>query len=363
MLDVGIGRNRHTNKVIRLPWDGNIGAFIAGRPGSGKSHVIASLLTQYAIKGVAIVIAEYNADPDNKESLIYRTRHIHHVFQYPAATTGKEVESLILWLEDELKQRQTAKKAKTPLVVVLDEFFAFSNTFKPKVGVTTWKEGDASSEEGETRITQKTATYWEKLTSIQSDLRKNNIRLIVAVQEPAASAGSTMRQVRDMFRYRLIMNLGTGAAKLLGIEDKASQNIVMRLAPGYIFLRDIEDIVIGVPYPINPEWIALTHDIEPVQAQSIPVIEEPVPLELYSYDWTPEDTEMYLDALFKYWNNFESICIDSADISARIDTKEDLIGLLVLMGKNNSFIINSISGRDDTKRQLIAQYRAKYNKE
>jgi hypothetical protein len=361
-LDVVIGRKIIQNKAIgvaKLPWEGNIGAFVVGRPGSGKSHVIASILTQYALKGVAVAIAEYNADPDNRESLIYRTRHIHHVLAYQLSTTGKEVEGMMLWLQDELKARQTKQKDKKPLVVVFDEFFAFSNTYKPKVATTSWKDGDITSDEGETRIIQKAPTYWEILISIQSDLRKNNIRLILAVQEPAASAGSTMRQVRDMFRFKLIMNLGIGGAKLLGIDDKYSQQLVSKLPPGFVFLRDIEDLVIGVPYPINAEWIELCKDtLEPTKIESFTAKINTLE------DWTQEQLDMYFEALFRYAPRFDMLKIGNSDpIPAQINAKEDLIRLLILMGKGNDFIVKHIKGQDSLLRDIIAQYRAQYNKE
>lgn len=348
-LDVVIGRKIIQNKaigVVKLPWDNHIGAFIVGRPGSGKSHVIASLLTQYALKGANIAIAEYNADPDNRDSLIYRTRHIHHVLDFRPCTSGKEVEDMMIWLQNELKARQTKAKEKIPLVVVFDEFFAFSNTYKPKVSTTSWKDGDATSDEGETRTVQKAPTYWEILTSIQSDLRKNNIRLILSVQEPAASAGSTMRQVRDMFRFRLIMNLGIGGAKLLGIDDKASQQLVSKLPPGFVFLRDLEDIIIGVPFPINPEWIELCRDtLEPKVVEN----------EYTEFtDWAQEFLEDYVAQLMRD----KKVYVINRNIERMpIQTKEDLIEFLVLIGWNQSQIEDTIRGRNESLRTLYKQYR------
>jgi hypothetical protein len=353
MLDVGIGRNTITGKVVRLPWHNNIGAFIVGRPGSGKSHVIASLLIQYAIRGAEIVIGEYNADPDNKESLIYRTRSIHHLFKAPYATTGKEIESLIQWLHSELKQRQRGKE-KTPLVVVLDEFLAFSRNVLPPQTVNIKREGDSKSEEGETRTIQRSSTYWDMIVAIQSDLRKNNIRLILAVQDPAAQAGTSLRQIRDMFNYKLIMRLGAGAAKLCGITDTASQKIVETLPTGYVFMRDIEDRIVGVPYPINPAWL--------VEIPDKP--REMLPKQTIVYDWSSEDKDLYFEALFRYAPVFDMLKIgDSDPIPAMINTKDDLIRLLILMGKGNDFIVKTIKGNDTGIRESIAHYRGKYDKQ
>jgi len=357
MLDVGIGRNTVTNKIVRLKWDNNIGAFIVGRPGSGKSHVITSLLIQYAIKNVAIAIGEYNADPDNKESLVYRTRPIHHLFKVPYATSDKEVSRLMDWLFLELKQRQLGLSEKTPLVVVLDEFLSFSRQVVPPQITRIWREGDAKSEEGELRTIQRSTSYWDKLVSALSDLRKNNIRIILALQEPASGAGTSMRQVRDMFSFKLIMRLGAGGSKLCGINDVASQRIIETLPTGYVFMRDLEDRIVGVPYPINPEWLSNIPKT-PLSQTTI----SHIPTSLDTYDWTPEDVDLYLDALFARWNKYEILSINGNEIPSRIDTKEDLIRMLVLVGKNNEFITSHVKGKDETIRSLIKHYREQYGK-
>jgi len=357
-LDVIIGRKIEgstAKAIIRLPWENNIGAFIVGRPGSGKSHVIASLLTQYAIKEVSIAIAEYNADPDNKDSLIYRAKHIRHLLAYPEATTGKEVEKLMLWLQDELSQRQTGKKVRTPLIVVLDEFFAFSNTYKPPIGTNRKKTGDARSDEGETTYVQKEPSYWEILVSILSDLRKNNIRILMALQEPASSSGSLMRQARDMFRFKLVMNLGYGSSKLVGITDLPSQRIVNSLPPGFILLRDVEDIVIGVPYPINPRWIELAVELEAIIKPARATITQEK-----EYVWTDKDTDLYLDALFRYWNKFDTVDINGNKLPTRIDTKEDLIRFLVVLGWSQNKVEKTIIGDNHRTRELYKLYKAQY---
>lgn len=337
--DVIIGRLVQGNKttaLVRLDWDNNIGALVVGRPGSGKSHVIASLLTQYVLKGVDVVMGEFNADEDNPQSLIYRIRHIHTL--EPIAVSGQEVENLIIWLGKELKQRQDGKKEKTPLVVVIDEFFAFSNIFKPAKQINRQRKGNIDDLDGETLTIRNASTYWEMLMGILSDLRKNNIRVILATQEPAASASTVMmRQARDMFKFKLIMNLGNAGANLLGITDRESQRIIAGLKPGFIFYRgSYRDIIIGVPFPINQEWIDACSNNQ--RAHTIKAVKQ--------YIWTQEDTDLYLDALFRYWTKFDTISIDGHRTSSALDTKEQLIKLLVLCGKSNRFIRTCIRGTD-----------------
>lgn len=349
MYEVGIGRNVATNKVVRLPWKNNIGAFIVGRPGSGKSHVIASLLIQYAIHGVDIIIAEYNADPDNKDSLIYRTRSIHHLFKTPYATTGREITDLINYLLTELNRRQKGEVEKSPLVVVLDEFLAFSRNEIPPQTTRIWRSGDSKSDEGELRTTQRSNTYWDMLVAIQSDLRKNNIRLILAVQDPAAQAGTSMRQVRDMFNYKLIMRLSSAGAKLCGITDVASQRIIEALPTGYIFMRDTEDRIVGVPYPINPSWIEQIPQTQKIQA----VITREV-----IKDWSTEYAQQYLAQLMK---NAEIYVVNRDLTIWPIESKEDLIEFLIVLGWTNNAILQVIKGRMQDVHMSIETIRKRRN--
>lgn len=346
MLDVGIGRNIATNKVVRLPWHNNIGAFIVGRPGSGKSHVIASLLIQYAIRGAEIVIGEYNADPSNKESLIHRTRTIHHLLKMPPATTGKEISDLIIWLNRELKQRQQGLVEKKELVVVLDEFLAFSRNVLPPQTVNIKREGDARSGDGETRTIQRSNTYWDMIVAIQSDLRKNNIRLILAVQDPAAQSGTSMRQIRDMFNFKLIMRLGSGGAKLCGVTDTASQRIVETLPTGYVFMRDIEDRIVGVPYPINPLWL-----------EEIPSVPKE-PAIIYNNDWTEDYAKNYLAELMK---GAKVYVINKTLGKWPITDKNAVIELLVLLGWSNNDIISVLKGKTIDLNTTIHSIRMRHN--
>lgn len=348
--DVIIGRLIQGNKataLIKLEWENNIGALIVGRPGSGKSHVIASLLTQYALKGVDVVVGEFNADDENPQSLIFRTKHIKKL--RPVAISGQEVENLILWLSDELKQRQDGKKEKTPLIVVIDEFFAFSNIFKPAKQLNRQRKGDIDTDEGETLTIRNASTYWEILMGILSDLRKNNIRIILATQEPAASASTVMmRQARDMFKFKFIMNLGNAGANLLGIADKESQRIISGLKPGFIFYRgSYRDVIIGVPYPINPEWVEACKKISPADTTKA----------VKAYKWTNEDTDLYLDALFRYWTKFETISIDGRRIDSSLNSKEQIIKLLVFCGKSNKFIVSCIRSRDAETIKIANSFR------
>lgn len=343
-LNVAIGRRiegREAKTIISLPWESNIGAFIVGRPGSGKSHVIASLLTQYALKDVFIAVGEYNADPNNKDSLIYRTNHIPSL--RPSATSGKEFADMMLWLQEELKERQSGRKERVPMVVVFDEFFAFSNTYKPPIGINRKRHGDPTSDEGETIITQKEPSYWDILMSILSDLRKNNIRVILSVQEPAASAGTSMRQARDMFRYKLIMNLGIGGSKLLGIDDKASQQLINKLPPGIVFLRDMEDMLIGVPFPINPQWIERVREKQPPKIKT---------------DWTIEDAEAYLEELMQ---DAKVYIVNKHLTKYPIEDKDAVIELLVMLGWSNNAIIHTIKGNTAELNKEIRGIRTRHN--
>lgn len=332
--------------LMALPWENNIGALVVGRPGSGKSHVIASLITQAAAQGAELAIAEYNADEDNPQSLLYRTQHIDHLLKYPKVTSGDDMIEMIYWLQARLHARQKGKEAKTPLLVVLDEFFQFAATVKPKETSVIWKDGDARTEEGETRSYQKAANYWEILMGILSDLRKNNIRIIIATQEPSSTAtNAIMRQARDMFRFKLIMNLSVSGAKLLGVHEQAMQLRINTLKPGWIY---VDGMIIGVPYPIHPSWIEACKNKQPIVSET------------KTYIWTENDLDTYLDALFRYWTKFDTIRIDGHDIEARLADKDALIRFLVLIGKNNEFIKHSIKGNTNDVIRIANGFRAEY---
>ena len=336
-LKVALGRRIHQNKatqVVLLPWDNDIGCLIVGRPGSGKSHLIATLLTQYAIKGVDIIVAEYNADADNPQSLLYRLQHIAHRYIQPPKTTGDDITALIRWIKQELELRQMGKAERTPLVVVIDEFFQFAASVKPADSYTVWKEGDAR-EDGETVTKQKKTSFWEDLLASQTDLRKNNIRLILAAQETSSTATSNiMRSIRDMFRFRIIMNLSPKGTDLLGITDRDTQRMIDKLRPGWMY---VDGLVIAVPMPINPEWIA--------QARTLPRKELAPIIQEQQQDWTPEYTYTHLATLHR----------DNAVawVEKNVIDKPSLVDILIRAGWSNNAIENIIKGSSISIREMI----------
>jgi hypothetical protein len=89
-----------------------------------------------------------------------------------------------------------------------------------------------------------------------------------------------------------------------------------------------------------------------------------LPKQTIVYDWSSEDKDLYFEALFRYAPVFDMLKIgDSDPIPAMINTKDDLIRLLILMGKGNDFIVKTIKGNDTGIRESIAHYRGKYDKQ
>lgn len=347
-LDIIIGYKIVNNKVVnlvRLKWDGDIGALIVARPGKGKSHLIAHMLTQYAIKGAKLAIAEYNAhNGANGQTLIERTEHLKGAFIKPPATTGNEIIDLIKWTKQELVNRQNGSE-RYPLVVVFDEFFQFAASVKPEESIRIKVEGDAKSDEGQIRTSQKMPTFWEDLLSSQTDLRKNNIRLIIAAQETSSAATSNlMRSIRDMFRIKLVLNLSAKGADLLGIMDRASQQLIDKLPTGRIY---IDGRIIAVPYPLNPDWI--TASINKLGTATNYIKESN---EQYHYDWTEDDVILYIEALKKY-----SVQINQRIAPVYIENKDDLIRYLIQLGKSNNWIIENVKGSARDLNPLIANIR------
>lgn len=347
-MDITLGYLLHENKTrnaITLPWD-NIGILIVGRPGSGKSHVIASLLTQYALKKVSLIVAEYNADATNPQSLLYRIQHLTSYLHRPPATTAQEIIDIISFVKEELKARQTGKSPRTPLVVVIDEFFQFAASSRPPEEINVKRSGDARTDEGETIIRQKAPTFWEDLLASQTDLRKNNIRLILAAQEIASTATSNlMRQVRDMFRFKLLMNLSPKGSDLLGISDKESQRIIDKLGPGRIFWNGH---IIAVPFPLHPEWLRQVEEHPHVHVPKQPIQKESAIVR----DWTEKEVQAYIHTLLQRHGPLAIIRYDRGELW-NIETFEDIIELLVLHGWSQNKIETVLSSARSSIRQTV----------
>ncbi len=331
-------KNHTPRNLVTIPWD-NIGILVVGRPGSGKSHVIASMLTQYVLKGADVIVAEYNADPSNEQSLLYRIKHLHVHLLKPPVTSGNDIVKLIQWIKQELTLRQQGKSPRTPLIVVLDEFFQFAASVKVPEEVNIKKQGDARSDEGETITKQKAPSFWEDLLSAQTDMRKNNIRIILAAQETSSTATSNlMRQVRDMFRFKLIMNLSPKGADLLGITDRAAQRLIDSLKRGRIY---VNGSIIGVPYPINPEWIDAVHRL-PIKQRAEVIPEQ--------HTWDTEELRAYFKALLEDEPKLQ-IIKDHKPWS--IQSLEDVIELLLLLGWSNNRIEQLFATARASLRQLV----------
>lgn len=349
-MDIKLGyliRDGKPKNLVTLPWD-NIGVLVVGRPGSGKSHVIASILTQYALKGADLVVAEYNADRENPQSLLYRIRHLDNAMLRPTVTSGSDIVELIQWVKRELMLRQTGQSPRTPLIVVLDEFFQFAASVKAPESVNVQKQGDARSDEGETITKRKEPTFWEDLLSSQTDMRKNNIRLILAAQETASTATSNlMRQVRDMFRFKLIMNLSPKGADLIGVTDRESQRIIDKLKPGRIFYNGS---IIRVPFPINPEWIDACYTR--IQPKENKFVEKTEPIK---NDWTDTDLEAYLDMLFKQQGSKPKIIRYDIRSVWHLTTDKDVIELLLASGWSKNRIEQLFSMARSSLRQLVKE--------
>lgn len=344
-MDINLGFLLPKKQLVTLPWD-NIGLLVVGRPGSGKSHVIATLLTQYALKGADIVVAEYNADPSNTQSLLYRIRHLEHALARPAVTSGDDIVALIKWVKQELEARQHGKSARTPLIVVIDEFFQFAASVKPPDEVNVKKSGDARTDEGETIIKQKAPSFWEDLLASQTDMRKNNIRLIIAAQETSSTATSNlMRQVRDMFRFKLIMNLSPKGADLLDIKTTKDQQVINNLKSGQIWTNGR---IITVPFPIKQQWLdKCAERLQP--RQHIQPIKE---------DWNDEDTRAYIAELFAMEPKLYTVKDHKIWY---VQTREDVIEYLVLSGWTNNAIRELIKGRMVDTDKTVNAFRDKHN--
>lgn len=355
-MDIKLGyliKDGKARNLITLPWD-NIGILVVGRPGSGKSHVIASILTQYALKGADLAVAEYNADPSNPQSLLYRIRHLNNAMMRPAITSGADMVALIQWVKKELTDRQNGLKPRTPLVVVLDEFFQFAASVKPPDEVNVKKQGDARTEEGETVIKQKAPTFWEDLLSSQTDMRKNNIRLILAAQETASTATSNlMRQVRDMFRFKLIMNLSPKGADLIGVTDRDSQRIIDKLKPGRIFWNGS---IIGVPFPLNPEWIEACE--ARLKARENVFVEVTAPIKT---DWTDKELQEYLDELFATQGDNDVLILGKTGKRVLLTDRDSVIEFLVLYGLTNNAILQIVKGRMQEVNKIVNGFREQHN--
>lgn len=333
-----------SSEPIILDLQGTNGVFILGRPGNGKSHLIAYLLTQLVYRGSKLLVSEYNAHNGAEgQTLLERIDHLQGAYIQPAKTHGKDIVAVINWVKEELIRRQNGAD-KYPLVVVFDEFFQFASSYKPEKTVNRKVKGDARTDEGEFTTKQESPTYWNDINTILTDARKNNIRVIIAVQESAGTGTSNMmRTVRDLFGIKLLMQSSETNAELLGVSDKKHRQVIDRLPKGIVYFNGG---LAKIPYPIPQEYI--TGAIN--KAATMPKVIAPVAKaeKPKAYEWTDEDEKLFIAALLEYGPKINMWTID---------TKEDLIRTLVKIGKNNLFIKSTIKGKAEELDRIANSFR------
>lgn len=201
-------------------WKHNAGMLLAGNPGTGKSQTAAWYITQFAAKGVKILLGEYAAYSMEGEGLVDRCQHITPAFYLPPTQTGSGLIEYIDIFKELADTRLDPIKGKTvehfPIMFVIDEFSALMLDYQKQIPI-------------------------EKLRSMAMTMRKANMRMMI-IGQSWAQLGRQLPQLRVMFDQVICHRLMRNNAELF-TQRSDEVDIIQRLEPGWA-LKDGDKIYV-----------------------------------------------------------------------------------------------------------------------
>lgn len=352
--------NTFDGDKVSLHWRNSNGILIAGIPGSGKSQSAALYLTQYAYSGTKIVLCDYNAALGTGETLLDRVTHLEPAFILPAATTKDKIVEYIGFIKQLGDNRYSgADIDHYPIIFVIDEFPAFLMDYEPEQRITTRIEGDKRSDEGEVKTTIKAIGFIEELVSSILKFRKVNIHYMLIGQEWAQMGTAGVRPLRSNMTDRVLHRMDESQALLFGITDSATRRQMQHFKTGQALYND------------TPIQVPLLTDNHIRQVQEKIGYKPNVPAALYkatSDIWTPEDTSFYESMHRKYWPQIQQRYDDAFESgmatafrSVELETMEDLVLLLLKLGKSTDWIRSMLKGRNESIVSMIKNVKSKYD--
>lgn len=311
--------------IASITWGGNNGILIAGQSGSGKSQTASFILTQMAYYGVQLVLCDYDAPLEEEEALSERCSHLEGAFYLPPVRKDKDIRDYIRKMNEEYNLRIQDPNRRFPLIFVIDEASSF---------LANEKDNDPNA--------------IHKFVQDQLKIRKVNMRTMLAGQEWSSKFSTQlMRPLRSAFRTKLIHNLDSANSKM--VLDSPTNEYIRRagnLPTGYILYG--ED-TIKVPKLTEDFKQKTQKAIASYNHNNITNYDRNMENHTHSnventaYNWSDEESELYMRALYKYHKNRK--------VFIPMETREDLIRALIASGKDKEWILKNVKGQ---RNELVA---------
>jgi len=340
-----LGTNK--NGLLPLSWlDLRNGMLIAGASGMGKSNTMAFYLTQYAYNGAKIILCDYGGSGASEETLVHRIEHLKPAFynNMKPATTMKEIVQYIRIVNTLIKERQVSGDMSQVLFVV-DEFSAFLLAIEPEQRKEITRDINGNKT---TIAIKKEPTFLSSFLESVITARKYNIRFIIAGQEWAQISTNGVRAIRSAFTNHIIHGLDSGSAKLFAENDSKLIRIIQLLETGYAYIRPANDIY---KIPLLLEDFVI--DTEEKLAKLYPKDSVEAAQSETKKDWTYQELQNYIHMLM----SDAKLLIINKDLGKwPIETKEDIIEFLVLLGWSGNRVEQAIRGDTNKTREFYKYY-------
>lgn len=290
------------NTARRLLWKQSNGLIIAGGSGSGKSQTATWYATQYALKGVKLIIGEFSAYSPEGDGLVDRCEHLQRAMYLPPAREAPQVIEYIDRFKFIAEQRLNGRTSDNfPIVFFVDEFSALMIEYPDDVPV-------------------------DKLRSMAMTIRKANMKMVIMGQS-WSQLGNEIPQLRNAFDHTVIHRLSPNNVKVF---DKSTEvaKLVNRLEPGYA-LKDGD--LMYVPSAMRDENMQYVHtrliEMYPDSDLLATLLAE-----------SPRTNERSIQ------NQPESLPIERTN--AVVKTKEDVIKMLKANGLSITEVRNIVRGEN-----------------
>lgn len=216
---IGVGQR----SPITLTWDLlNGGMLIAGKPGMGKTNTLNLIISQLALLGARLVVADYNGYLP--QALSSNIEHLEKSLLIPIAKDARETITAIQ-LVNEIGQKRLKKEMPCdyPIVLVIDEFTSFvrQNPLPKVENISRKKSGNT-----EQKATTVQPTYLTILSDILNTMRKADIVIIVSGQNFVQIGNeSGLRVFRSTFTHTLLHGLSPADARLMSDSVKIANRV------------------------------------------------------------------------------------------------------------------------------------------
>lgn len=355
-MEIVAGYNKHTK--YKIPWKTSNGVLVAGQSGSGKSTYIAWILSQYAYKGARIIVCDYGASIETEDTLLNKVSHLNRAI-IRTATTTNDIDQAIKFVRDIGEKRYNGTdKDRTPIIVCIDECAAYildsSGTSKKNIRV----EGNRRSLEGETVTTDVDNVLLRDLFQSIIRYRKVEIHFILASQNWTQLGTNGTKAIRNALSEKVFLRTSLDELALFGLTDKSHKDILNRLRIGMVYY-------LGSLYePTVLAWPKLSDSMITEVEQKLATME-------YTYDDVSWRDDSFLQMMFDKYGTMvkrqqEDLLTyrqDEVLSSLDIESKEDLLALLIRLGKSNSWIISVVKGRTSDINRLLTEMKGSDNAE